>query len=616
MAAHSVPEGCLKMQILPRVWPLTPRAACTHGRALVRRSLVVQAHGDSAATATTSVSAAAHQTPSAPSFQYFLNSVNKPSFASANTPADPGARKVYIETYGCQMNVNDSEVLLSVLADNGYAQTQQDTDADVIFLNTCAIREQAEQRIWSRLAVLKKLKNKNKERPPVVGVLGCMAERLKIKLLESDRLVDLVAGPDAYRDIPRLLDTIEGRASTSGRKHEGAMNVQLSTEETYADILPVRPAGSVSTYLSIMRGCNNMCSFCIVPYTRGRERSRPLQSILEEVQILSQQGIKEATLLGQNVNSYADDSALLGQPKSSQADPDADPFAVYARGFQSVYKPKRSGTVSFAELLDAVASVDPEMRIRFTSPHPKEFSDEVLQVIARRPNVCKQLHMPAQSGSSSMLERMRRGYTRQAYDDLVQHVRELVPGVSLSTDIISGFCGETEEEHLDTLDLIRKTQYDQAFMFAYSEREKTHAARHLEDDVPPDVKSRRLQEIIAAFRDGQLKQFQAEVGRTHLVLVEGFSKKSDAQLSGRTDTMKRVVFDAVPVPTHHMAAPSDQLVSLKPGDYVAVEVHACTSGTLFAKPLAKTTLQAYAAAHAVSGIDEPPVEQRQAAVMC
>ncbi|DBA70565.1 TPA: hypothetical protein ACH3X2_011957 [Trebouxia sp. C0005] len=589
-----------KMQVLPRIWRLAPRAVCLHRQSLSRRSPVVRAHSDGAAAVQSTSTSSATKLADGPPFQYFLNALSKRNLGSLETtpPAEgpDSKRKVYIETYGCQMNVNDSEVLLSVLADNGYAETQQDTDADVIFLNTCAIREQAEQRIWSRLGTLKQLKNRNKNKPPVVGVLGCMAERLKVQLLDSDKLVDLVAGPDAYRDIPRLLDTIEGRTSTSGRKHEGAMNVQLSTEETYADILPVRPAGSMSTYLSIMRGCNNMCSFCIVPYTRGRERSRPLQSILEEVQILSQQGIKEVTLLGQNVNSYADTSALLGQPIKRGTDTDADPFAIYAQGFQSVYKPQRSGAVQFAELLDAVASVDPEMRIRFTSPHPKDFSDDVLKVIATRPNVCKQLHMPAQSGNTNMLERMRRGYTRQAYDDLVAHVRDIVPGVAVSTDVITGFCGETEEEHKDTLDLMQRTQYDQAFMFAYSEREKTHAARHLADDVPADVKSRRLQEIIAIFREGQLRQNEAEIGKIHLVLVEGFSKRSDSQLSGRTDTMKRAIFVDVPVAAEYTGNQSGELVSLKPGDYVAVKVHSCSTGTLFAEALGRTTLQAFAAA--------------------
>ncbi|KAL4432197.1 hypothetical protein ABPG77_005959 [Micractinium sp. CCAP 211/92] len=532
--------------------------------------------------------------------------------AAATAPGQP-ARLAYIETYGCQMNVNDSEVVLAVLSQAGYGRTDDPSAASVILCNTCAIRENAEAKVWQRLGFYKNLKAaaRRGQRPPlVVGVLGCMAERLKQRLLESDRLVDLVAGPDAYRDLPRLIDIVQGGESgseggaASGRGgRAAAMNVQLSADETYADIVPVRQPDAHSAFVSIMRGCNNMCSFCIVPYTRGRERSRPLQSIVEEVRMLSEQGVKEVTLLGQNVNSYADFST---RPAASGAAPagagaEEDPFArVYARGFRSVYKPRRDGAAAFAELLDAAAEVDPEMRIRFTSPHPKDFSDDVLQVIASRPNVCKQLHMPAQSGSTYMLDRMRRGYTRQAYDELVSHVRTVIPEVALSTDMIVGFCGEREEDHAASLDLVASTGYDQAFLFAYSMRDKTHAARHYQDDVPEDVKQRRLAEIIATYRQVLHRRQEAEVGRRHLVLVEGRSRRSEAALTGRTDTFKRVVFEDLPIPAGYSGSgdgtPDGSLVRLQPGDYVAVEVTA-GGGTLQARPLARTTLAEFVAVH-------------------
>ncbi|KAL4421454.1 hypothetical protein ABPG75_010745 [Micractinium tetrahymenae] len=538
-----------------------------------------------------------------------------------------------------QMNVNDSEVVLAVLAQAGYGRTNDPAAASVILCNTCAIRENAEAKIWQRLGYYKNLKaaaRRQKRPPPVVGVLGCMAERLKQRLLESDRLVDIVAGPDAYRDLPHLIDIVQGGSGSldggsssgggsaaSGRGgRAAAMNVQLSADETYADIVPVRQPDAQSAFVSIMRGCNNMCSFCIVPYTRGRERSRPLQSIVEEVRMLSEQGVKEVTLLGQNVNSYADFSGRaapgggeVGGSSSSSttaagAGTEQDPFAgVYARGFRSVYKPRRDGAASFAELLDAVAAVDPEMRIRFTSPHPKDFSDDVLQVIASRPNVCKQLHMPAQSGSSYMLDRMRRGYSREAYDALVAHVRSVIPEVALSTDMIVGFCGEREEDHATSLDLMRSVGYDQAFLFAYSMRDKTHAARHYQDDVPEDVKQLRLAEIIAAYRQALHRRQEAEVGRRHLVLVEGRSRRSEAALTGRTDTFKRVVFDDVPIPASYSASSASSMrdgsssgasagprVRLQPGEYVAVEVTAA-GGTLLARPLARTTLAEFVAVH-------------------
>ncbi|PSC68658.1 CDK5 regulatory subunit-associated 1 [Micractinium conductrix] len=582
--------------------------------------------------------------------------------AAAAATARAASRTAFIESYGCQMNVNDSEVVASVLTSAGYGQAASAEGATIILVNTCAIRENAEAKIWQRLGYFKNLKAAARRAgapPPVVGVLGCMAERLKQRLLESDRLVDIVAGPDAYRDLPRLIDIVQGGSDSSGqegattvgrRGRAAAMNVQLSADETYADIVPVRQPDALSAFVSIMRGCNNLCSFCIVPYTRGRERSRPLASIVEEVRMLSEQGVREVTLLGQNVNSYADFSRAAAPadsdggsaggggvpPAAAAAAAGEEAFErFYAQGFRSVYKPRRDGAASFAELLDAVAAVDPEMRIRFTSPHPKDFSDDVLQVVASRPNVCKQLHMPAQSGSTAVLDRMRRGYSREAYDALVAHVRAVLPEVTLSTDMIVGFCGESEGDHAASLDLVRSVGYDSAFLFAYSMRDKTHAARHHQDDVPEAVKQRRLEELIAAYRQQLHARQEAEVGRRHLVLVEGRSRRSEADLTGRTDTFKRVVFQDAPVPASYAgwaadgaggdpaaaesparsggalgggpAAGAPPLVRLQPGDYVAVEV-TDAGGTLRARPLARTSIAQFVAAHGSAA----PLERRGA----
>ena len=500
----------------------------------------------------------------------------------------PAAQSVYLETYGCQMNSSDSEVVLSILAAAGFSQAQSPDAANVILLNTCAIRDKAEERVWQRLRALQHLRTRGAKRP-VIGVLGCMAERLKGKLLEADGLADVVAGPDAYRDLPNLLSLL--RDGGGG----GVMNVQLSADETYADIVPVRRHGATSAFLSIMRGCNNMCSFCIVPFTRGRERSRPAASILDEVRMLADEGVKEVTLLGQNVNSYAcfsEPTRPTTPPTDGEGDTPRQPFADYARGFTSVYVPKRTGAVRFGELLDRVAAIDPEMRIRFTSPHPKDFADDVFHAIAAHPNICKQLHLPAQSGSSSMLERMRRGYTREAYLDLATRARALLPGVALSSDFISGFCGETEAEHGDTISLMAAVQYEHAYMFAYSRRDKTHAARHLEDDVPPETKQRRLEEVIATFRTGAAKRAAADVGRVHCVLVEGPSKRSTADLCGRTDHGKMVVFPDVDVPAT-WADDRGPRVRLKPGDYVAVRVEKATAASLTGAALARTSLREF-----------------------
>lgn len=437
-----------------------------------------------------------------------------------------------------------------------------------------------------------------------------MAERLKEKLLDREKLADLVAGPDAYRDLPRLISVVQNAPDGVGGEG-GSMNVQLSLEETYADITPLRPAGAVSAFLSIMRGCNNMCAFCIVPFTRGRERSRPVDSILKEVEQLSQQGVKEVTLLGQNVNSYAYLPPNDLRPASPGASPaHNDPFAVYAPGFKSIYKPRRQGATTFAELLALVAQVDPEMRVRFTSPHPKDFSDKVLQAISDYPNICKQLHMPAQSGSTRMLELMRRGYSREAYDSLVHRVRQVLPSVALSTDIIVGFCGEEEEDHQLTVDLMRSIRYDNAFMFMYSERDKTFAARHLKDDVASEVKARRLQEVMNTYKSVLNERNKGEVGKVHLVLVEGPARKEPEKWMGKTCTMKKVKFDDLRVsdglkdggdPSEVAASTSlpalrafeRAQVKIGPGDYVAVRIVDVCGGTLVAQPLAKTTIREF-----------------------
>ena len=524
------------------------------------------------------------------------------------------------------MNVSDSEIVASVLGASDYDLTDTHEDADAILVNTCAIRDGAEAKIWARLRQLKAVKRDRElerrrasrsgtmsSRPaPVVGVLGCMGERLKGKLLETDGLADLVAGPDAYRDLPRLIDAARG-----GGDRGLAINTQLSLEETYADIAPVRRADAGPfAFVSIMRGCNNMCAFCIVPFTRGRERSRPRGSILDEVRRLSDEGCKEVTLLGQNVNSYADTSSLSGDTDGDGAvvtltlnpkptDGFTDAFErYYAPGFKSVYKPSdRDGAVRFAELLDAVADVDPEMRVRFTSPHPKDFPEEVLSVIASKPNVAKQLHVPAQSGSSSVLERMRRGYTREAYLDLVERARGVIPGVALSSDFICGFCGETEEEHADTVSLMKAVGYEKAFMFAYSARDKTAAARRLTDDVPEDVKKRRLAEVIDAQRKGAEAANAEEIGRVHCVLVEGESKRSDERMSGRTCTNKRVIIDGVDTFAEYSSSSSGNdspAVGMNSGDYVAVRIDRAGANTLYGTPLGRTELARFHRIHGAS----------------
>ncbi|XP_061543139.1 CDK5 regulatory subunit-associated protein 1 [Phycodurus eques] len=471
-------------------------------------------------------------------------------------------RKVYFETYGCQMNVRDTDIAWSVLQRSGYQRTTHLREADVVLLVTCSIREKAEQTIWNRLRQLTAMKNKRlKNRTPMkIGILGCMAERLKTELLEREKLVDVLAGPDAYRDLPRLLTVAEGGQQAS--------NVLLSLEETYADIMPVHHSSQGhSAFVSIMRGCDNMCSYCIVPFTRGRERSRPASSILEEVRILSDQGVKEVTLLGQNVNSYRDTS----EEQFCGAVP-----TKLSRGFKTVYRPKLGG-LRFSDLLDRVSQVDPDMRIRFTSPHPKDFPDEVLHLIAERENICKQIHLPAQSGSSQVLKAMRRGYTRETYLELVQNIRNIIQEVSLSSDFISGFCGETEEDHQQTLSLIREVGYNIGFLFAYSMRKKTPAFHNLKDDVPVDVKQRRLEECITVFRQEAARVNATLIDSTQLVLVEGESKRSAEELCGRTDGNMRVIFPKEDVAVH--SAESNTAV-INTGDYVLVKILSASSQSL------------------------------------
>lgn len=507
-------------------------------------------------------------------------------------------KKFYIETYGCQMNVSDSEIVESILGKAGYARVDDSMSADAILINTCSIRDKAEEKVWHRLRHFRNRQIDYKAKsgqfrvfpsspttqdlPKMpskqsIAVLGCMAERLKDKLLIGEKkLADVVVGPDAYRDLPRLLEN-----SLSGQR---GVNVMLSLEETYADISPVRShSNGVSAYVSIMRGCNNMCSYCIVPFTRGRERSRHADSIVEEIQRLSSEGYKEVMLLGQNVNSYNDTSLVDGLSSDEELE--------RSKGFKSIVKVRKVGTL-FAELLERVARVDPEMRIRFTSPHPKDFPDPVLDVIASYPNVCNQIHIPAQSGSSSVLERMRRGYTREAYIELIERIKEKIPDVSLSSDFITGFCGETEEEHQDTVSLLNLVKYDQAFMFAYSQREKTSAHRRFADDVPADIKQRRLGEIIETFRRNAKEKSQSEIGKVRLVLIEGEGRKNG--ISGRNEGNKNVIIHERSTAVSLDDWNHDQnKVEIRPGDYIAVYVTEANQTSLRGIPLTRTSLKEF-----------------------
>ena len=437
------------------------------------------------------------------------------------------SKKIYIETYGCQMNVGDSEVIFSILGKEGYERTESMDEADVILANTCSVRDNAEQRIWGRIEVFHK--QKEKRDGVVVGIVGCMAERLKDKLLDTHK-VDLVAGPDSYRTLPALLRDIA--------PDKPQINVMLSHEETYADIVPVRTdRNGVSAFISIMRGCNNVCSYCVVPYTRGAERSRDPQTIVNEARDVFRKGYKEVTLLGQNVDSYN-------------------------------WKPAEEEGCDFPKLLEMVARISPELRVRFATNHPKDISDGLIETMARYDNICNHIHLPVQSGSDRLLEKMRRRYTAEWYLERVAKIREVLPGCGITTDVIAGFCSETEEDHQQTLELFRKVGFDYAYMFYYSERPGTLAARHYPDDVPLDVKTRRLNEIIALQSELSLKSNQNDIGKTFKVLVEGPSKKNPDELCGRSGSNKMCVFPGC---------------GHKAGDYVDVKVLSCTSATLIGK---------------------------------
>ncbi|MCG6187931.1 tRNA (N6-isopentenyl adenosine(37)-C2)-methylthiotransferase MiaB [Maribellus maritimus] len=434
-------------------------------------------------------------------------------------------KKLYIETYGCQMNVADSEVVAAILQEKNYHLATEIEEADAIFLNTCSVRDNAEQRIWNKLENYNSLRKKNKNL--IVGVLGCMAERVGEDFL-SKGIVDLVAGPDAYRDLPFLIDKVENG--------ENAVNVELSTNETYDKITPVRIGDkAISGFVSITRGCNNFCTYCIVPYTRGRERSRNPEDILNEVRDLSAKNYKEVTLLGQNVNSYQ------WLPEGER-------------------KP-----VKFWDLLEMVAQVDSNMRVRFTTSHPKDMSDKVLRKIAEYPNICKHIHLPFQSGSSRILKLMNRKYDREWYLDRIKAIKSIVPDCGLSTDVFTGFCSETEKDHAETLSLMEEVKFDMAFMFKYSERPGTYAHKHLEDDIPEEIKTRRLNEVIQLQNRMSMESNQNDIGKTMEVLVEGFSKKSDDMLFGRTSQNKVAVFPKY---------------NFKKGDFVQVKIEKCTQTTL------------------------------------
>ena len=442
-------------------------------------------------------------------------------------------KKLYIESYGCQMNFSDSEIVASILSEQGYITTDKPENADLVLLNTCSIRDKAEQTVRNRLQHLKHIQKKGNSFK--VGVLGCMAERMREQLLVEEKLVDLVAGPDAYRNLPVMLDELEG-----GQK---AVNVLLSREETYDNIEPVRlGSNGVTAFISIMRGCDNMCAFCVVPFTRGRERSRDPYTIVDEAHSLFSQGYREVTLLGQNVDSYRWNIDSKGKVKNS-----SEPI------------------VDFADLMAMVAKVDPLLRVRFSTSHPKDMTDKVLEVMASHDNICKYIHLPVQSGDSDVLQSMNRGYTREWYLNRIEAIRKYMPDCGISTDIITGFCGETDKQHQNTISLMQDVAFDMAYMFKYSERPKTLAARKFDDDVPEDVKGKRLQEVIAAQGVASKGRYARFVGQVQEVLIEGTSKRSDEHLFGR-NTQNAVVI----VPKGN----------LKPGDYTYVRIMSSTSATL------------------------------------
>jgi tRNA-2-methylthio-N6-dimethylallyladenosine synthase len=450
-----------------------------------------------------------------------------------------GSRKVYIESYGCQMNFSDSEIVASILVKDGFDTTRNLDEADVVLVNTCSIREKAEQTVRQRL---RSFQNAKKAKPEmIIGVLGCMAERLKSKFLEEEKLVDIVVGPDAYRDLPNLVQQVD-----DGKK---AVNVLLSKEETYADISPVRLlSNGVSAFVSITRGCDNMCTFCVVPFTRGRERSRSPETILNEAKELFEKGYREVTLLGQNVDSY------LWYGKEG-----------LKKDYKNLSNEEKAKSTNFGQLMEQVALISPLLRVRFSTSHPKDITDEFLDIMAKYDNICKYIHLPFQSGNTRVLEKMNRGYTREWYMGRIDQIKKVMPTCSISADIIAGFCSETAEEHKDTLSMMEYVKYDFSYMFKYSERPNTAAAKKFEDDVDEVEKSRRLSEIVALQRDHSLEANQGYVGQTFEVLIEKISKKNDQELAGKTSQNTVVVF------------PKE---NFKIGDYVQVKVNSCTGGTL------------------------------------
>lgn len=468
-----------------------------------------------------------------------------------DSEATTGGKKMFIESYGCQMNFSDSEIVASILSEAGYKTTSQLNDADLILVNTCSIREKAEQTVRNRLEAFQGLKKTN---PNVkVGVLGCMAERLKSAFLEEEKIVDLVVGPDAYKDLPNLVAEVE-----AGRD---AVNVILSKEETYGDVQPVRlQSNGVTAFVSITRGCDNMCTFCVVPFTRGRERSRDPKSILEEINTLAESGYKEVTLLGQNVDSYL---WYGGGPK---------------KDFTKASALQQKTAVHFHQLLDLVAQAQPGIRIRFSTSNPQDMTRDALHIMAKHPNICNYIHLPVQSGSNAVLKAMNRQHTREKYMELIDDIKRIVPGCGISQDMIAGFPNETEADHKDTLSLMEYVKYDFGFMFMYSERPGTPAAKKLEDNIPPEVKKRRLQEIVAIQQSHGRFNNERYVGKTVEVLIEKESKKSNAQWSGRTQQNTVVVF-----PKQHYVV----------GDFVNVKIESCTSATLLGNAINFGPMQNY-----------------------
>ena len=495
---------------------------------------------------------------------------------------------VFIRTYGCQMNENDTAIVASILQDYGYKIEPDDTKAEIQLLMTCAIRESAESKIWAKLRDLERMKDDPQKPLRQVGLLGCMAERLKHKLLETTNSVDIVAGPDAYRDLPRLF-------AVNKLSNEKAINCLLSFDETYSDIRPVTNINDITSFVSITRGCDNLCSYCIVPFTRGRERSRPLPTIIDEIRSLMDRGVKEVTLLGQNVNSYRD---LSTKPETIGRDDLIEAVkskVSSAQGFKTVYKPPTRG-LTFDVLLEQVAKISPELRIRFTSPHPKDFTDELIEVMRNYPNIARCIHLPAQSGSNAILERMRRGYTRETYLKLVEKLRLAMPDLFISSDFITGFCGETDDDHAATMDLIRRVEYNFIYMFPYSERDKTHAYHKLDDNVPHDIKVERVKEIHSLFREQATRINKSLIGSEQLVLIESESLKSSCDWQGRSsNNVKTIVPKAVLMSSidgsHHNH--NHERRPIGAGDYVRCVVREANSQTFKADGLEITTQKEY-----------------------